>query len=221
MFEDEILEPIRKELYEAARDYKNVLKIHVTYDFYMRVKATGHVLVPDIREIFEYPILGYSVVEHFEPCEKEWWLEIEGERAEFNKLPRYQLLKKLTFWKPKKKYRDSVLGNTPGLNNSGNYLEFRPQQATQHSVSVPAEVLSFVACPNHQTNEGFNKLYPLGNGMFKCSLCGKEFTRERIKKEIEMDYNMRIMDMDVDYNQNLARLYADKKESLDAVDRNP
>jgi len=79
MFDDDILEPIRKAIWEAKRDYKNVLKIHVTYDFYMRVKATGHVLVPDIREIFDYSILGYSVVEHVEPCEKEWWLEIEGE----------------------------------------------------------------------------------------------------------------------------------------------
>ena len=79
MFDDGILEPIRKAIWEAKRDYKNVLKIHVTRDFYLRVKATGHVLVPDIMEIFEYPIFCYSVVEHVEPCEKEWWLEIEGE----------------------------------------------------------------------------------------------------------------------------------------------
>ena len=80
------------------------------------------------------------------------------------------------------------------------------------------QTLSFVACPNHQTNEGFNKLYSLGNGMFKCSLCGKEFTREEIRKEVEADYALRIRDIQVDFQQNLARLYADKKENLGIVD---
>jgi transcription initiation factor IIE alpha subunit len=80
------------------------------------------------------------------------------------------------------------------------------------------QTLSFAACPNHQTNEGFNKLYRLGNGMFKCSLCGKELTRDEVQKEIEIDYAMRIRDLQVDYQQNLARLYADKKENLDVVD---
>lgn len=79
MFDDSIIEPIRKAIFEAKRGYKNVLKIHVTYDFYMQVKAKCTPPVPNIQEPFDYPILGYAVVEHVEPCEKEWWLEIEGE----------------------------------------------------------------------------------------------------------------------------------------------
>ena len=86
MFDDSILEPIRKAIYEAERDYKNVLRIHVTWDFYMQVKAKCTPPVPDIQKPFEYPILGYSVVEHIEPCEKEWWLEIEGEGKRQSKL---------------------------------------------------------------------------------------------------------------------------------------
>ena len=78
MFDDSILEPIRKAIFEAKRDYKNVLKIHVTYDFYMQVKAKCTPPVQDIQKPFEYTILGYSVVEHVEPCEKEWWLEFES-----------------------------------------------------------------------------------------------------------------------------------------------
>jgi hypothetical protein len=36
MFDDRILEPIRKAIYESKRDYINVLRIHVTTDFYMQ-----------------------------------------------------------------------------------------------------------------------------------------------------------------------------------------
>ncbi len=79
MFDDSILEPVRRAIWEAKRDYKNVLRIHVTYDFYMQVQAKCTPPVRDIQKPFEYPILGYSVVEHIEPCDKEWWLEIEGE----------------------------------------------------------------------------------------------------------------------------------------------
>ena len=79
MFDDSILEPIRKEIFEAKRDYKTILKIHVTHDFYLRVKVQCTSPAPDIQKPFEYPILGYPVVEHIEPCDKEWWLEIEGE----------------------------------------------------------------------------------------------------------------------------------------------
>lgn len=76
MFDDSILEPIRKAIWEAKRDYRDVLKIHVTRDFYLRVKAKCTPPVPDIQNPFEYPILGYSVIEHVEPCKAEWWLEM-------------------------------------------------------------------------------------------------------------------------------------------------
>jgi len=76
MFDDIILEPIRKAIFDANRDYENVLKIHVTYDFYMRVKAKCAPPNWDIQKPRKYSIFGYSVVEHFEPCEKEWWLQI-------------------------------------------------------------------------------------------------------------------------------------------------
>ncbi|RPI93052.1 MAG: hypothetical protein EHM40_11090 [Chloroflexi bacterium] len=78
MFDDTILEPIRKAILEAKRDYKNILHIHVTHDFYLRVKAKCAPPVPDIQKPSDYPILGHSVKEHFEPCEKEWWLEFEN-----------------------------------------------------------------------------------------------------------------------------------------------
>jgi fructose-1,6-bisphosphatase len=86
------------------------------------------------------------------------------------------------------------------------------------------QTLSFVACQNHyskdgfHTNEGFNKIYPIGNGMFKCSLCAKEFTREEIRHIVEDDYNHMIQDLIHNYQQNLAKLYADKKGNLDVVD---
>jgi hypothetical protein len=44
------------------------------------------------------------------------------------------MLEKLMFWRPRKKYRDSVLGSAPALHNCRCYLEFRPQEATQQSV---------------------------------------------------------------------------------------
>lgn len=88
MFDDRMLEPIQKAIWEAKRDHKNVLKIHVTRDFYLQVKAKCTPPVPDIQKPFEYPILGYSVVEHREPCEKEWWLEIEADSVVVSIIPR-------------------------------------------------------------------------------------------------------------------------------------
>lgn len=87
MFDDRMLEPIRKAIWEAKRDHKNVLKIHVTQDFYLQVKAKCTPPIPDIQKPFEYPILGYSVVEHIEPCEKEWWLEIEADSVVVSIIP--------------------------------------------------------------------------------------------------------------------------------------
>jgi hypothetical protein len=77
MIDESILEPIKQAIWEARRDYKNVLKIHVTNDFYLQVKAKCGNLFLDFQKHRDYPILGYEVVEHFEPCEKEWWLEFE------------------------------------------------------------------------------------------------------------------------------------------------
>lgn len=77
--------------------------------------------------------------------------------------------------------------------------------------------LSFVACPNHDTNEGFGKLYSIGKGKFKCSLCGKEFTREEVRKVIKQDYAYRIQDAQQYYQRNLASLYKDKQEKIDKL----
>lgn len=87
MFDDRMLEPIRKAIWEAKRDNKNVLKIHVTHDFYLQVKAKCTPPVPDIQKPFEYPILGYPVVEHMEPCEKEWWLETAADSVVVSIIP--------------------------------------------------------------------------------------------------------------------------------------
>jgi hypothetical protein len=80
------------------------------------------------------------------------------------------------------------------------------------------KALPFVACPNHETNEGFNKLYPLGNGMLKCSLCKKEFTKDEVRREIEQNYGYKVKDLKIWYQQSLATLYKEKQEGVDKID---
>lgn len=75
--DESILEPIRRAIWDARRNYKTILKIHVTNDFYLQIKAKCAHLFFDAQKHSDYPILGYPVVEHFEPCEKEWWFEFE------------------------------------------------------------------------------------------------------------------------------------------------
>ena len=71
LFDDSILEPIRREVWEAKRNFRNILRIHVTHDFYMQVKINFPLIYMDIQNPSESPIFGFSVVEHFEPCNKE------------------------------------------------------------------------------------------------------------------------------------------------------
>jgi hypothetical protein len=82
--------------------------------------------------------------------------------------------------------------------------------------------LSFVSCPNpdHVKQEGWKsrQLYYAGNGIYKCGSCGKEFTREEIRLEIQKDYAYRLQDLQRDYQQHIAKLYKDKQETLDEFD---
>lgn len=83
-------------------------------------------------------------------------------------------------------------------------------------------VLEFVACPNkiHVGQEGWRsyQLYYAGNGIYKCNSCGQEFSREQIRDEIQKDYAFRLQDLQRDYQQNIARLYKDKQDTLDKFD---
>jgi hypothetical protein len=79
-------------------------------------------------------------------------------------------------------------------------------------------LLSFVACPNHETNEGFGKLYFVGNGIFRCSLCNREFTREQIEDEVEKDYRYKLKDLQQWYQQSMASLHKDYQENVNKLD---
>ena len=83
--------------------------------------------------------------------------------------------------------------------------------------------LSYVSCPNpnHVNQEGWKsrQLYYAGNGIFKCNSCGKEFTREEIRDEIQKDYAYRLQDLQRSHQQNMADLYKDKQENLGEFDK--
>ena len=66
--------------------------------------------------------------------------------------------------------------------------------------------IDFVACPNHDTNSGWNKLFFLGAKTVKCNLCKKEFSLEEIKQLIVADYHHNLQNLQRDYAQKLAQL---------------
>lgn len=68
------------------------------------------------------------------------------------------------------------------------------------------DVIDFVACPNHDTNVGWNKLRVISSQKVKCDLCQKEFTLEEIKEEIRRDYQYRLQDLQRGYHASLAFL---------------
>jgi hypothetical protein len=75
-----------------------------------------------------------------------------------------------------------------------------------------SDALSFVACPNHDTNVGFNKLRFVSPLEIKCDLCGKVFSFEEIRKEVEKDYMFRLRDLQLFYSQNIHQLAMMSKE---------
>ena len=67
-------------------------------------------------------------------------------------------------------------------------------------------ILDFVACPNHDTNVGWNKLRFIGEDLIKCDLCGKEFTADEIKEEIKKNYAYDLRNLQRNFAGNLALL---------------
>ena len=80
-------------------------------------------------------------------------------------------------------------------------------------------LIPFAYCPNHETNEGFGKLYFISHDEIKCSLCGKEFTRKEIEDGIKRDYQYKLMDLQRWYQQNLASLYKSHRDDLDKFNK--
>jgi len=66
--------------------------------------------------------------------------------------------------------------------------------------------ISFVACPNHDTNVGWDKLFFISPQIVKCSLCGKEFSREEIKQLIVDEYYHDLQTIQRACAKNLAQL---------------
>jgi hypothetical protein len=66
--------------------------------------------------------------------------------------------------------------------------------------------VSVVACPNHDTNVGWDKLFFISPQIVKCSLCGKEFSREEIRQLIVDEYHYDLQNIQRAYAQNLANL---------------
>ncbi len=97
-----------------------------------------------------------------------------------------------------------------------------PQQKERITVENQ-QVLSFVACPNpnHISKEGWasRQLYYAGNGIFKCSSCGKEFTREEIQNELQKDYASRLQELQLSYELSMENLYKNKHEDLEKFNK--
>jgi hypothetical protein len=73
---NDILEPIRKAVYNAKRDGLQVVKIHITKDFKLRLlaKMNNVAVTSDPKEWKAETILGYESEVHRE-AEKDWWIE--------------------------------------------------------------------------------------------------------------------------------------------------
>lgn len=70
---EHILEPIRRAIYNAKRDTRRIVKIHLTHDFYMRVRAQ----TLDFGVITPEKLLGYEYECHKDKKnDSEWWLEL-------------------------------------------------------------------------------------------------------------------------------------------------
>lgn len=76
---NDILEPIREAVYNAKREMKPVIKIHVTLDFKLQIQAAmpNIAITLDRKEIMAETILGYPVEVHKEKTNKAWWLETQ------------------------------------------------------------------------------------------------------------------------------------------------
>jgi len=70
----DILDPIRLAVYNVNREGFDVVKIHITQDFKMRVMANIRPITTDMKELRAETILGYPVEVHKE-AEKDWWIE--------------------------------------------------------------------------------------------------------------------------------------------------
>ena len=73
--------------------------------------------------------------------------------------------------------------------------------------TMQSAVITFICCPNHDTNVGWSKLRIVANNKIVCDLCKKEFTIEQIKEEVRRDYSRKLADLQLDFQQNLRSLY--------------
>lgn len=76
---DDIFEPIRRAIYSERHAGKTVTKIHITFDFKLRVKAAMPILAitTNPKELNADEILGYPVEVHDEKTDRVWWLEAQ------------------------------------------------------------------------------------------------------------------------------------------------
>lgn len=81
--EMDILDPIREAVYNVRRDGFDVVKIHITRDFKLRVRANIRPITTDMKELLAETILGYPVEVH-EEAEKDWWVEDNAPRICYN-----------------------------------------------------------------------------------------------------------------------------------------
>jgi len=81
---EDIIEAIKKAVF-LAKKHAEVKYVHVTRDFYLRLKA--HVDIQTIALLirFEYHLFGYETKIHNEPCDEDYWFEdVDGNKIVFD-----------------------------------------------------------------------------------------------------------------------------------------
>ncbi len=83
------------------------------------------------------------------------------------------------------------------------------------------QALAFAACPNpdHTSRDGWwsRQLYYSGNGIFKCGSCGREFTHEEVISVIKDDYELRLQELRVWYQERVLDICKDNFGELDGT----
>ena len=67
-------------------------------------------------------------------------------------------------------------------------------------------MLTFIACTNHDTNVGWNKLYFVAKDRIRCSECGTEFSLDEIKVLMRDEFLLRKQYLQESYTRNMALL---------------
>ena len=74
---NDILEPVRREVWKVESEGRKIIKIHITGDLKLQIIAKMGVIAvtTDPKEHRVDELLGYSVETHEEKTDKEWWIE--------------------------------------------------------------------------------------------------------------------------------------------------